>query len=42
MPRSKMINNNARPNTGDGFASGNRNVTMMSRRNGNAADNAGS
>ena len=32
----------ARPNTGDGFASGNRSVTMMSSRNGSVAESAGS
>ena len=37
-----MTKSNARPNTGDGFASGNRSVTMMSSRNGSVADNAGS
>src|SRR4029077_12248612 len=32
----------ARANTGDGSASGKRSVTIMSRRNGSVADNAGS
>ena len=42
MPRSKITSNNPRPNTGDGFASGNCSVTMMSSRNGNVAESAGS
>src|SRR6266498_3477629 len=41
MPRSKITNNNASPNTADGFASGSRSVTMMSSRNGRMAESAG-
>ena len=42
MPSSKITSNNARPNTGDGFASGNCSATMMSNRNGSVAESAGS
>src|SRR6266566_1070365 len=42
MPRSRTTNTTASPNTLDGFASGRRSVTMMSRRKGSVADNAGS
>src|SRR5262245_17859961 len=42
MPRSKITSNNARPNIDDGFASGNWSATMMSSRNGNVAESAGS
>src|SRR6266699_2132232 len=42
MPRSKTTNRSARPKTGDGFASGSRSVTMISKRKGSVADKAGS
>src|ERR1041384_6248574 len=40
-PSSNTTSSIASPNTGDGFASGNRTTTMTSSTNGNAADNAG-
>src|SRR5260370_4788933 len=42
MPRSRRTNTTASPNTGDGFASGSRNVTIISRRKRSVADKAGS
>jgi hypothetical protein len=40
-PSSSTTSSRARPNTGDGFASGSRSVAMMSSRNGSTAEHAG-
>ena len=42
MLNSKIASTKARPNTEDGFASGNRSVTMISSRNGSVAESVGS